>query len=43
VKRAFGLREQDAIVGFIYAGTPKVPAGNSARLAPESFVRDWNG
>lgn len=43
LKRAFGLREQDAIVGFLYVGTAKVPNGNSARPAPETFVRDWHG
>lgn len=41
VKQAFGLREQDAIVGFLYAGTPKQPAPNSIRPVPEKFVHDW--
>lgn len=43
VKRAFGLGEQDAIVGFIYAGTAKVPASNLERPAPEDFVSEWTG
>lgn len=43
LKRAFGLREQDALVGFLYVGTAKVPCGNSARPASETFVRDWTG
>jgi nitroreductase len=41
VKRAFGLREQDAIVGFIYAGTAKQPAPDSVHPVPASFVREW--
>jgi len=41
VKRAFGLREQDAIVGFLYAGTPKQPAPDSNRPVPEAFVHEW--
>ncbi|HKU43044.1 MAG TPA: nitroreductase family protein [Polyangiales bacterium] len=41
VKRAFGLRPEDAIVGFIYAGTPKQPAPNYDRPVPESFVLEW--
>lgn len=41
VKRAFGLREQDAIVGFIYAGTAKQPAPDSVRPVPDAFVTDW--
>jgi nitroreductase len=41
VKRAFGLGEKDAIVGFIYAGTAKQPAPESARPVPDAFVLDW--
>jgi nitroreductase len=41
LKREFGLREQDAIVGFVYAGTAKQPAPNSARPVPNEFVQDW--
>lgn len=41
VKRAFGLREQDAIVGFIYAGTASQPAPNSVHPVPSAFVQDW--
>lgn len=41
VKQAFGLREQDAIIGFIYAGTVKQPAPDSVRPVPEAFVRVW--
>jgi nitroreductase len=41
LKREFGLREQDAIVGFIYAGTAKQLAPDSARPVPGTFVHDW--
>jgi nitroreductase len=41
VKEAFGLREQDAIVGFIYAGTAKQLAPDSVRPVPEAFVQEW--
>jgi nitroreductase len=41
VKAAFGLRPQDAIVGFIYAGTAKQTAPDSARPVPDTFVHDW--
>jgi nitroreductase len=40
-KRAFGLRPEDAIVGFIYTGTAKQPAPDSNRPVPEAFVREW--
>jgi nitroreductase len=43
VKRAFGFRPSDAIVGFIYAGTAKQPAPELHRPRPEEFVREWNG
>jgi nitroreductase len=41
VKRAFGLREQDAIVGFLYAGTAKQLAPESVRPVPQAFVHIW--
>jgi nitroreductase len=43
VKAALGLRPEDAIVGFIYAGTPRVPAPIVPRPAPEQFVQEWTG
>jgi nitroreductase len=43
VKRAFGLRPSDAIVGFLYVGTAKQAAPAMARPAPESFVSEWQG
>jgi nitroreductase len=42
-KQAFGLREQDAIVGFLYTGTAKLPPGNFDRPGPDTFVREWTG
>ena len=41
VKRALGLRPEDAIVGFLYAGTPRVPAPAIARPSPEEFVQEF--
>jgi nitroreductase len=43
VKQALGLEPKDAIVGFIYAGTPRVEAPAIPRPAPEQFVREWEG
>jgi nitroreductase len=43
VKQAFGLREQDALVGFIYSGTAKQPPPSFNRAVPLEFVREWNG
>lgn len=40
-KRQLGLREQDAIVGFLYAGTARQPAPDSNRPVPEDFVTNW--
>jgi nitroreductase len=43
LKRAFGLSESDALVGFIYAGTPASPAPRLTRAAPEEFASEWLG
>lgn len=43
VRRAFGLREQDALLGFIYAGTAKQPPPNFSRPVVAEFVREWTG
>ena len=43
LKQAFGLGSQDALVGFIYAGTAAQPAPTMARPAPEAFTQDWKG
>jgi nitroreductase len=43
VKHAFGLGTQDAIVGFIYAGTAKQPAPTMQRPAPATFAQEWRG
>jgi nitroreductase len=42
-KRAFGLGSQDALIGFIYAGTPTQPAPALARPSPEQFTTEWSG
>lgn len=38
VKAFFGLREEDAIVGFIYLGTPKGKVPGKPRPDPQQFV-----
>lgn len=43
VKRALGFRAQDALVGLLYAGTPKQPPATLARPRPEDFAREWCG
>lgn len=43
LKRAFGLRPEDALVAFIYAGTPKQPAPAMHRPSPDDFTREWTG
>lgn len=39
VKRALGFREQDAIVAFIYLGTPVAAPESGSRPDPQDFVR----
>lgn len=43
VKRALGFGPEDAIVGFIYAGTPTAPYPAIRRPEPEEFSEDWSG
>jgi nitroreductase len=43
VKRALGFAEQDAIVGFLYVGTAKLPAPSVVRPEPEAFSSEWHG
>jgi len=43
VKAALGLAGSDAIVGFIYAGTPKPGDGAPPRPSSEQFVTRWQG
>ena len=40
IKAALGLEPGDAIVGFLYVGTPKVPI--PARPRPESLAFEWS-
>ncbi len=42
-KAAFGLAEKDALVGFIYTGTPKQPAPAVPRPAVEDIAAEWHG
>jgi nitroreductase len=41
VKQALGFAASDAIVGFIYAGTPKQPAPSLLRANPSELVSEW--
>lgn len=43
VKRAFGLDDSDAIVGFIYAGTARQPVPQMHRPEPSDFATEWCG
>lgn len=43
MKSALGLAAEDHIVGFIYAGTPTVPAPSMARPSTSDFVAEWTG
>jgi nitroreductase len=43
VKRALGLAEGDAIVGFIYAGTAAFPVPDTARPENAAHVEEWRG
>ena len=43
VKRALGLDEGDAIVGFIYLGTRAAASPLTARPSPDDFVTTWTG
>jgi nitroreductase len=43
VKRALGLLEHDAIVGFVYAGTPTAPPPAMVRPSPQELVEEWPG
>jgi nitroreductase len=40
-KAAFGLGEKDALVGFIYTGTPKQPPPAVPRLSASDFAAEW--
>jgi nitroreductase len=41
IKAALGLEPSDAIVGFLYVGTPKGPIPDRPR--PESLAYEWSG
>lgn len=43
VKRALGLGDHDAIVGFLYAGTPTVSVPNVKRPPLDDHVVEWHG
>lgn len=41
VKRGLGLDENDAVVGYLYLGTPTVTERPAPELDPADFVADW--
>lgn len=43
IKAAFGLEEKDALVGFLYIGTPSEPMKDKQRLEPWQVTRQWRG
>lgn len=43
VKQALGLEPRDAIVGFVYAGTPQKSPAAIERPGPEVFAEEWTG
>jgi nitroreductase len=43
VKQGLGLEPRDAIVGFLYVGTPRLPPPVIERPEPEAFVEEWTG
>jgi nitroreductase len=43
VKAALGLGDSDAIVGFIYVGTPASAASPRPRSPASEFLQHWNG
>ena len=43
VKRALGFAPDDAIVGFIYAGTGTAPHPPIKRPSPDAFTEEWTG
>ena len=42
-KRALGLRDEDHIVGFLYAGTAAAPTPETKRPRFEDHVAEWTG
>jgi nitroreductase len=43
IKAALGLEAKDAIVGFIYLGTPAQPVPRPQPVDPRQFVVEWRG
>lgn len=43
VKAALGLRPSDAVVAYVYVGTPKTETAARARPDYAPFVREWTG
>jgi nitroreductase len=43
VKGALGLSPEDAIVAFLYAGTPASPPPATARPVASEHVSEWSG
>ena len=43
MKQALGLKASDAIIGFMYLGTPAAAAAPASKPDAAGFVRDWTG
>jgi nitroreductase len=43
VKQALGIPSSDTIIGFLYAGTPKMPAPQFERATVQQHVQEWSG
>lgn len=43
IKRGLGLGEEELIVGYIYIGTPMLPARAQPELEPAEFMQTWQG
>lgn len=42
VKRALGIPAQDAVVGFLYLGTPSQPTPQTQRPTVDDVLQDWS-
>jgi len=43
VKAALGVPESDAVVGFLYLGTPALPAPRTDRPTVDAILEEWSG
>jgi len=43
VQKALGFADDEQLIGFLYAGTPKEPKKHVERPDPGAFIRYWTG